>query len=313
MPAYGEHYAPGSQVTATSCGCEYRTGPDGIGFYNAAGYRIPDLAEQRAMKEQQYEAQRLAAEAAEAERRRQEEAYRQQCFQNAQTCYNEAQQWEAAARGECDPPSGGGNAPRYGILNGVCDLVNLWAANEDRKLQKQQEEFEENERQREERRRSLEEEKRRKQEEAERENREALENTKRSYNEAMYAGRTSNYQHMFYMLDKLWKSNVAMKHEEQSKDDNPILLSSNLGLCYYYGRGTTVNYDKAYDAFRRGSKLGQALSSFMLATMYEYGQGTEKDLLEALNLYTMAREQGYDSKKVSICVKRVFDDPDYDV
>ena len=61
-----------------------------------------------------------------------------------------------------------------------------------------------------------------------------------------------------------------------------------VGEIYEKGLGTTPDYGRAADWYRKAADQGHARAQFNLGTLYEQGLGVEKDPLQALNLYRAA-------------------------
>ena len=66
-----------------------------------------------------------------------------------------------------------------------------------------------------------------------------------------------------------------------------------VGECYYYGRGTSVNYTEAVKWYRKAAEQGYARGQHNLGICYQYGKGVTKDLSEAFKWYRKSAEQGY--------------------
>ena len=54
--------------------------------------------------------------------------------------------------------------------------------------------------------------------------------------------------------------------------------TGNLGYCYYYGRSSTVYFEKAFQCFAKGVALGRLNSIYKLADMYSIGYYVAKDV-----------------------------------
>ena len=67
---------------------------------------------------------------------------------------------------------------------------------------------------------------------------------------------------------------------------------ANLGLMYYHGRATTVNYEKAAELFKKSCDLDISLGCHNLAILYSNGKGVEKNLDTALELVDKACSMG---------------------
>ena len=65
-----------------------------------------------------------------------------------------------------------------------------------------------------------------------------------------------------------------------------------VGDCYYYGYGTSINYEEAVKWYRKSAEQGHARAQFNLGVCYESGDGVDKDIAEAVKWYLNAAEQG---------------------
>lgn len=71
----------------------------------------------------------------------------------------------------------------------------------------------------------------------------------------------------------------------------------NLGYSYYYGEGTTKNYDLAVYWYRKAAELGMNKAWTNLGVCYRNGNGVVKDTDRALELYKKAAELGDEQGK----------------
>lgn len=65
-----------------------------------------------------------------------------------------------------------------------------------------------------------------------------------------------------------------------------------VGLCYYEGYGTTINYNNAFEWFKIGAEGGDEDSQSNLAMMYYYGIGTSVDKVSAIYWWKKSAEKG---------------------
>jgi TPR repeat protein len=78
-----------------------------------------------------------------------------------------------------------------------------------------------------------------------------------------------------------------------------------VGLGYYFvplysPLGTQPSYKQAFDWFLKAALQGYAPSQHILGTMFEKGQGVEKNLIEAVKWYRLAADQGNPSAQSSL-------------
>ena len=65
-----------------------------------------------------------------------------------------------------------------------------------------------------------------------------------------------------------------------------------LGYCYQFGAGTQVDLVKAAEWYKRAAAKGQVLSLYNLGNMYRQGSGVEQDLATAFRLLSQACDAG---------------------
>ena len=66
----------------------------------------------------------------------------------------------------------------------------------------------------------------------------------------------------------------------------------NLGVMYDKGEGTTKNYIQAFNWYKKAAEQGNAQAQCNLGNMYRYGIGIPKNYMQAFNWFKMAAEQG---------------------
>jgi TPR repeat protein len=89
---------------------------------------------------------------------------------------------------------------------------------------------------------------------------------------------------------------------EAAREDVPLAMHC-LGECYFEGRGVEANPGEGIQWYRRGVKLGDLGCTAELGDCYEFGKGVPQDLRQALELYQLCLEGGFDA--VEPAVKRV--------
>ncbi len=81
-----------------------------------------------------------------------------------------------------------------------------------------------------------------------------------------------------------------------------------LGYCYYYGKGTEKDYQKAVKWFEKGSDRELIACDYFLGLCYYYGQGVEKDLALSYAYLRMAAESGDDDALEALNDQLIFTD-----
>lgn len=88
--------------------------------------------------------------------------------------------------------------------------------------------------------------------------------------------------------------NYELAFELYKKASNrDIEALNNLAQCYYYGIGTEQNIVKAFDLYKIGAEIGHAQSQYDLGICYRQGEGTAQDFIKAIEWYEKAIAQGH--------------------
>ena len=74
----------------------------------------------------------------------------------------------------------------------------------------------------------------------------------------------------------------------------------NLAVRYYEGDGVERNLTRAFDLYTRAARKGYVEAQYSLAYMYSKGDGVEKNLQEAIRLWTEAVGQGHPESQRSL-------------
>ena len=77
---------------------------------------------------------------------------------------------------------------------------------------------------------------------------------------------------------------------------------NSLGMCYEYGEGTDVDYDKAFYWYNKAAIQGNDRAECSAASCYEKGIGTVRNLDKAFELYQKSAIQGYYRSQFSLGV-----------
>ncbi len=86
--------------------------------------------------------------------------------------------------------------------------------------------------------------------------------------------------------------NFEMKSIEAAAEQGDMEAQFNLGLMYYDGEGTEVNYEKVLYWWEKAAEQGDVRAQFNVGSMYYDGEGTEVNYKKALYWYEKAAEQG---------------------
>lgn len=82
------------------------------------------------------------------------------------------------------------------------------------------------------------------------------------------------------------------QQREQKQQENKALADD-----YYYQQ---QNYPEALYYYEQASKLGDALSQYLLGKMYEDAQGTQQNMRQAANWYAQAAKQGHSKAQATL-------------
>lgn len=87
--------------------------------------------------------------------------------------------------------------------------------------------------------------------------------------------------------------NAAINFIKPLAEQGYAAAQNGFGICYQYGQGVEKNEVEAVKWYQKASEQGYAISQCNLGVCYEYGQGVEKNEVEAVKWYRKAAEQGY--------------------
>lgn len=105
-------------------------------------------------------------------------------------------------------------------------------------------------------------------------------------------------------LGYCYQRNIGVKPDEdnarkafelyaKSAELGCVNAQSNLGLCLFNGRGTTIDYDAALQNFNKAAIQGSQSAQCSLSNCYRLGKGTQIDHAEANIWARKAAEQGH--------------------
>jgi len=92
---------------------------------------------------------------------------------------------------------------------------------------------------------------------------------------------------------KVFDANRALKYMSLSAEMGLIDAIRDLGNRYQFGDGVKKNLSESINWFKKGSVLGDSISSFLVSYAYSRGKGVEKDEKESHLWAIKAAEQGH--------------------
>lgn len=93
---------------------------------------------------------------------------------------------------------------------------------------------------------------------------------------------------------------------QRSAENGDAKAMTELGKCYYLGKGVEESGDKAFQWLSKAADAGNANAFYWLGACYQYGFGTAKDPAKAVELYTKGADLGdHESmNSLGVCLKR---------
>lgn len=93
---------------------------------------------------------------------------------------------------------------------------------------------------------------------------------------------------------------------QRSAENGDAKAMTELGKCYYLGKGVEESGDKAFQWLSKAADGGIANAFYWLGACYQYGFGTAKDPAKAVELYTKGADLGdHESmNSLGVCLKR---------
>ncbi len=88
-------------------------------------------------------------------------------------------------------------------------------------------------------------------------------------------------------------SGLGKENNMLSEDSVSVLEMFELGRMYYYGNGVDRDTLEAIRWYRMAAEHGHPVAQNLLGNRYYYGEGVDKDYVEAVKWYRLAAEQGY--------------------
>lgn len=93
---------------------------------------------------------------------------------------------------------------------------------------------------------------------------------------------------------------AAALYAEMLEAVNDSDAQLNLGECYYHGKGVCRDWEKAFNLFLQSANAGNGKAQSWVADCYQYGEGTDADILQAEYWYKKAIEQDYVSAELRL-------------
>lgn len=84
----------------------------------------------------------------------------------------------------------------------------------------------------------------------------------------------------------------ALKEMVQAAEKGDALAQFKVGLKYYFGQGTALDYREAIGWFKKAGLQGNPLAQSNVGYMYEKGEGVPQDFVEAAKWYRLASLRG---------------------
>jgi TPR repeat protein len=89
--------------------------------------------------------------------------------------------------------------------------------------------------------------------------------------------------------------NILQQKAEQGDKEAQALL----GGMYYYGKGVTKDYKKAFVWSTKGANQGVAMAQALLGLMYFHEQGVTRNYVEAYKWFNIAASQGQENANIA--------------
>lgn len=86
----------------------------------------------------------------------------------------------------------------------------------------------------------------------------------------------------------------------QLADEENLEAQHELGICYYFGRGTTLNYPKAVKSFYRAAQHGHPKAQHFMGICTYHGKGVKRNVLGSLRYFNLAAAQNHKTAQFMI-------------
>ena len=106
---------------------------------------------------------------------------------------------------------------------------------------------------------------------------------------------------IFFMIFSMFISFAKDISElKRAAEQGDASAQFNLGCCYDFGEGVEKNLQEAVKWYRKSAEQGDAEAQFNLGCCYKRGEGVEKNWHEAVKWYRKSAEQGYASAQFNL-------------
>ena len=101
-------------------------------------------------------------------------------------------------------------------------------------------------------------------------------------------------------FERLKKAFDNFAHLRQAAEQGNAMGQYILGGCYRYGEGVEKDCVEAVKWYRKAAEQGDAYGQCSLGDCYYNGKGVDKDEAEAIRWYRKAADQGYWEAKLKL-------------
>jgi len=93
-------------------------------------------------------------------------------------------------------------------------------------------------------------------------------------------------------LNEIGNHDEAIKLYRKAANRDHSGAQTQIGICYYFGKGVVKNYDLAVSYFKKAAEQGEPTAQYYLGECYMNGDGLEKNDNKAFKYYQKASNQG---------------------
>lgn len=113
------------------------------------------------------------------------------------------------------------------------------------------------------------------------------------YKESVKLGFFDSYDGLAYAYNQKGLLTEAFEALVSAYEKGMMYVCNNIGDCYYYGRGTAQNFEKAYNYFEKGADTNP-LCKYRQSEMLRNGEGVQQNVKMANQLLEEASDSGVD-------------------